>query len=187
VSLELRTPREEDLVGVFACLRSYGHHLLGDHEVADPDFCDDAILTVRNGIVHVDLEDKAWVAARGDEVVGFCCWDWIDRGRGSAMTILIAVLPSARGVGAGSLLQRRRMDDMRVRGAREVHTWTDGTDSADWFCRRFGYRAIGVEPVRHALHCWLWRGQTYWGIHRGHRSAETLTHLVADLTVRRAS
>lgn len=179
---EVRPPKERELAGVFACLRTYGFRLLGSAgPVADPDFSNDAVLSLRNRLTYVDLEDKCFVATSGGEVAGLCCWAWLDERRGIAKTVLICVLPELRNRGFGALLQERRMRDMRERGARELHTWSVDPRAVDWYERRFGYRAVGVEPVRHALHRWNWRDQVFWGIHRGYLGRDEMTHLVADL------
>ena len=150
--------------------------------VADPEFPADAVLQVRNAISHFDLRERCWLAEREGSVLGFCSWDWLDREKGSAKTLLIVVLPAARSLGVGSLLQRRRMLEMRAEGAREVHTWSDDPKAIAWYKERFGYVEMGREPLLHCLHHFRWDERSTWGIHRGFREQEQLAHLVADLT-----
>ncbi|HEU4828441.1 MAG TPA: GNAT family N-acetyltransferase [Gemmatimonadales bacterium] len=177
----VRRVEEGDVDAIFACLRTYGFHLLGGR-FADPDFPADAVLSVRNAISHCDLRERCWLAERDGSVLGFCSWDWIDQGNGSAKTLLIVVLPSARSLGVGSLLQRRRMEEMRDLGAREVHTWSDDPKAIQWYQGRFGYAEVGREPLLHCLHRFQWGDRAEWGIHRGFREQDELAHLVANLT-----
>ena len=182
MSVEIRAPEEADLEGLFDCLRAYGFYLIGSSEgLADPDFPEDAILGLRNRITSLDVEERCFVAVDGSEVLGACAWDWIDEARGTAKTVLIHVLPAARRRGVGARLQERRMLEMRRRGAVELHTWSVDPESVAWYERHFGYRAVGAEPVRHALHRWQWRDRVFWGLHRGSRGHAEMTHLVADL------
>lgn len=180
--VEIRPPRRGDLPSLFECVRTYDFYLLTPGSVADPGFPVDAILTVRNRIVEVDLQQRCSVAVDGGTVLGFCCWDWLDEAERQAKTVLICVRPEARKLGLGSRLQQRRMQEMRELGARELHTWSVDPESVRWYESHFGYRALGEEPLRHALHRWYWEGESFWGIHRGFRGRDMLTHLVADLT-----
>jgi GNAT superfamily N-acetyltransferase len=174
----IQRPTAAHLAGIRVCLAAYRFHCFGEGDVADPDFPADAILTVRNAIHTVDLADRAWVVLRDGEVLGFCCWDWLDRAAGSAKTVLISVLPAARSLGVGSRLQQRRMDEMRAAGAREIHTWSDEAGAIRWYQERFGYRLEGYEPIHHAVHRFILGGETFWGIHRGFRESSQLAHLV---------
>ncbi|HZP83501.1 MAG TPA: GNAT family N-acetyltransferase [Chthonomonadaceae bacterium] len=177
MSLTIRRPDESALPGLFRCLQTYRLHLLGQTEVADPDFAGDALLSVRNAICHVNLAEKCWVAEQEGQILGFCCWDWRDRAQQSAKTILISVLPEARSLGIGSLLQQRRMDEMHEQGAREVHTWSDDPKAIRWYQERFGYELIGYEPIHHCLHCFTLGARSVWGIHRGFVERDQLAHL----------
>jgi GNAT superfamily N-acetyltransferase len=179
---EIRPPRRGDLPSLFDCVRTYEFHLLTPGSVADPGFPDDAILAVRNRVVEVDLQQRCSVAVDGGTVLGFCCWAWLDEAARAAKTVLICVRPEARRLGLGSRLQERRMQEMREQGARELHTWSVDPESVRWYESHFGYRALGEEPLRHALHRWYWEGESFWGIHRGFRQRDMLTHLVTDLT-----
>ncbi|HLS46972.1 MAG TPA: GNAT family N-acetyltransferase [Gemmatimonadales bacterium] len=180
MSVTVRPIADDDVDGAIECLRSYGFHLLGGR-LADPDFPEDAILTVRNRIVHADFSERCWIAEREGRILGFCDWAWIDRDAGIAKTNLITVLPEARSLGVGSLLQRRRMAEMREQGARELHTWSDSPEAIRWYITRFGYREVGRVPLRHSLHRFTWQDRELWGIHRGFRDREELAHLVANL------
>lgn len=179
---EIREPRRGDLASLFDCVATYDFHLLQPGRVADPEMPEDAILSVRNRIVEVDLRERCSVAVNGGTVLGFCCWGWLDEAARSAKTILICVRPEARKLGLGSRLQERRMQEMRDQGARELHTWSVDPDSVRWYQAHFGYRVLGEEPLRHSLHRWFWERESFWGIHRGFRNRDMLTHLVTDLT-----
>jgi GNAT superfamily N-acetyltransferase len=181
MTVEIRGPRQDDLDGVFDCVRTYDFHLLQPGGIADPGFPEDAILAVRNRIVEIDLQKRCWVAAGDGRILGFCCWGWLDEVARKARTILICVRPEARKFGIGSLLQERRMLEMREAGARELHTWSVDPQSVRWYETHFGYRDVGEEPLRHSLHRWFWNDRSYWGIHRGFRGRDMLTHLVTDL------
>ncbi len=188
MSAAIRAPQQQDLDSLFECVRTYDFHLLRPGAVADPELPADAMLTVRNRIVEVDLQRRCWIAEDGGRVLGFCCWGWLDEPARKAKTILICVRPDARKLGLGSLLQARRMREMQEQGARELHTWSVDPESVRWYQSHFGYRALGEEPLRHSLHRWYWNDRSYWGIHRGFRERDMLTHLVTDLpTPERAS
>lgn len=177
MSIEIRRPGEGDLDSLFSCLKTYHLHLLGTASVTDPDFPGDAILSVRNAFCYVNLAEKCWIAEQGQQVLGFCCWDWNDPAQKSAKTILISVLPEARSLGIGSLLQQRRMNEMYEAGAKEVHTWSDDPKSIQWYQQRFGYELIGYEPIYHCLHCFTLNERAVWGIHRGFVERNQLAHL----------
>lgn len=178
-SIAIRTPEYSDLSAIFRCLRFYNVHVLwGDKQRVDVDFDGEHILTVRNTISHIDLTDKCWVADDGNEILGFCCWDWRDRSKLSAKTILISVTDTGRTRGVGKLLQQRRQDQMREHGARDVHTWSDDPRAVKWYQRTFGYEIVGQEPIRHSLHRFHFDGQgDVWAVHRGFEDQDTLTHL----------
>ena len=177
MSVEIRPPGEADLDGLFRCLEAYRLHRLGGAGVTDTDFAADAILSVRNAICYIDLAEKCWVAEQDGQLLGFCCWGWRDRAQQSAKTILISVLPEVRSLGVGSLLQQKRMDEMREQGAHEVHTWSDDPRSIRWYQERFGYELIGYEPIYHCLHCFTLGDRSVWGIHRGFVERDQLAHL----------
>src|SRR5687767_9856272 len=124
MTAEIRAPRRHDLPSLFECVRTYEFHLLQPGGTADPGMPEDAILSVRNRIVEVDLRQRCWIAVEGSTVLGFCCWGWLDEVARQAKTILICVRPEARKSGLGSQLQERRMLEMREQGARELHTWS---------------------------------------------------------------
>lgn len=181
MSTIIRRVEARDVDAVFACLRTYGFHLLGGR-FADPDYPADAVLHVRNAISHFDLRERCWLAERDGAVLGFCSWDWLDEAKGQAKTLLIVVLPAARSLGVGSQLQRRRMQEMQASGALEVHTWSDDPKAIAWYKEHFGYVELGREALLHCLHHFRWGEQAAWGIHRGFRARDELAHLVADLT-----
>ncbi|HEY9516319.1 MAG TPA: GNAT family N-acetyltransferase [Gemmatimonadaceae bacterium] len=178
MSITIRPPEEQDIEGIFACLRDYRLHPLGDGSTADPDFPADALLSVRNQIAEIDLEARCFVGVRDGRILGFCCWGWSDRAERHAKTVLISVSESARGLGVGSLLQHARTDDMWAAGAEEIHTWSDDPRSIAWYERHFGYRLAGWEPIRHSLHRFRWRERTWWALHRGFPERDRLAHLV---------
>lgn len=177
---ELRPPTPADVPAMFGVLARYRVHPLGAGEFSDPDFPADAILHLRNGIVDVDLEQRSLVATVDQAIVGFCCWDWLDRDAAQAKTVLITVLPSARGSGVGRALQQARMDAMWAAGARTIHTASDDPASVAWYIDHFGYRSLGREPICHALHRFRWRDQVWWAIHRGFPQHDTIENLVVD-------
>lgn len=181
MSVIVRRVEQRDVDDVLTCLRTYGFHLLGGR-LADPDFPADAVLSVRNAVSHFDLRERCWLAERDGHVLGFCSWDWLEEPQGAAKTLLIVVLPAARSLGVGSLLQRRRMEEMQELGAVEVHTWSDDPKAIQWYKDRFGYVEVGREPLLHCLHRFRWGERAEWGIHRGFRDRSELAHLVADLT-----
>jgi N-acetylglutamate synthase-like GNAT family acetyltransferase len=177
VSIELRAPTESDVPEIFRCLASYRFHPFGTGETADPDFDPEAILSMRNSICHVNLEEKCWVAEKEGRILGFCCWDWQDADSGIAKTILITVVPEARSTGVGYLLQQKRLEEMRSLGAREVHTWSDDPKSIQWYQEKFGYRCLDYEPIHHCIHRFFFGDRMFWGIHRGFVERDQLAHL----------
>ncbi len=178
-SIAIRKPDYADLGGIFHCLRYYNLHVLwGDKEHADSDFGDDHILTVRNSISHINLADKSWVADDGENILGFCCWDWRDEAQKSAKTVLISVTDAGKTRAVGKSLQQRRQDEMRERGAVDLHTWSDDPRAVKWYQRTFGYEVVGQEPIRHSLHRFHYNGQgEVWAVHRGFKQYDMLTHL----------
>lgn len=177
---ELRLPVPSDVPDIFTVLAQYRVHPLGTAEQVDPDFPADSVLHLRNSIVDVDLEQRSLVATLDDELVGFCCWDWLDASAAIAKTVLITVLPSARGSGVGRMLQQARMDAMWAAGAQSIHTASDDPASVAWYIRHFGYRSMGRVPICHALHRLHWRDQSWWAIHRGFPQHDTIENLVVD-------
>lgn len=181
--IEIRIPLEQDLDGLFECLRGYHLHLLGDGPLADPDYPETGLLTVRNRIGEIPLETRSLVAVDSGEVLGFCCWDWYNRDELAAKTVIITVARSARERGVGSLLQNARMQRMWDEGALSIHTWSADPASIAWYERHFGYRRVGREPIRHSLHRFRWRDRTWWALHRGTLGEDTLEHLVVNKEV----
>lgn len=179
--MKIRTPLAEDLDGLFACLAGYHLHLLSDGPLADADYPDDALLTVRNRIAEIRLDVRSLVAVDDDGTVpGFCCWGWHDEGARAAKTVILTVTRAARERGIGAALQRARMERMWDEGAETIHTWSADPASIAWYVRHFGYRPIGREPIRHALHRFRWQDRVWWGLHRGTFGHDTLEHLVVD-------
>ncbi len=183
----IRRPETKDFDAVLECLISYRLHRLGGSKFVDPDFPADSLLTVRNTFCIVDFVNRAWVAEKDGDVLGFCCWDWMDQTMGIAKTVLITVRQEARKLGVGYLLQLARQEEMRAAGAVELHTWSDDPKAIEWYCKKFGYRPQGVEPIHHCLHLFLCGPRAAWGIHRGHVQYAQLTHLRLDLTHRMSS
>lgn len=166
---------------VLDVLAEYRVRPLGSAALADADLPADGLLSLRNAIVDVDLESRALVADIGGDVAGFACWGWHDLAAAAARTILITVRGRSRGAGVGTALQRARMEEMRSAGARTVHTWSDHPAAIAWYERHFGYRRIGEEPVRHALHRFRLGERSWWAVHRGFPDQAKLAHLVAEL------
>ena len=177
-NVAIKRAEESHAAGIFRCLSAYRFHVFGETDQVDPDFPQDALLSVRNDISHVDLAEKCWVAELDDEVIGFCCWTWRDREQRSAKTVLISVLPEARSLGVGPLLQRQRLDEMREQGAREVHTWSDDPAAIRWYQMKFGYELVDYEPIHHSIHHFSFGEQVRWGIHRGFVENDQLAHLL---------
>lgn len=86
--------------------------------------------------------DRFFLARRDGRLLGAAGWTLLDEE--TAKTTLLAVVPEARGSGAGSLLQRARMEAMAAAGARRVITNADRPATISWYCRHFGYRKIGT-------------------------------------------
>lgn len=181
VNMDIKRPDESHVSAILRCLGAYRFHVFGDSDSADPDFPQDAILSVRNGICHVNLHERCWVAEHDGSVVGFCCWAWRDQKQRSAKTVLISVLPEARSLGVGPLLQRQRLDEMRKQGAREVHTWSDDPKAIRWYQMQFGYQLVDYEPIHHCIHYFSFGERGCWGIHRGFVENDQLAHLVLAL------
>ncbi|MCG8350423.1 MAG: GNAT family N-acetyltransferase [Chloroflexales bacterium] len=181
MNIEIKRPDESYFSAIFHCLGSYRFHVFGANDTVDPDFPQDAILSVRNAICHVNLREKCWIAEQDGNVLGFCCWDWQNRDHLLAKTVLISVLTEARSLGVGFLLQRQRLDEMREHGAREVHTWSDDPKAIRWYKIRFGYKLIDYEPIYHCIHYFSLGERAFWGIHRGFVENNQLAHLVLPL------
>lgn len=175
---DIRPPASSEMPDVFGVLAEYRVQRLGTAALADTDFPSDAILSLRNAIVDVDLGARALVALELGSVVGFCCWDWLDEASRAAKTVLICVRRACRGTGTGARLQRARMTAMWEAGAQSIHTWSDDPAAIAWYERHFGYTRMGEEPIRHALHRFHLGDKTWWALHRGFPDRATLTHLV---------
>lgn len=184
LGISIRRPHAGDFDSALACLQTYRVHPLGESDLIDPDFPGEALLSVRNKVLRIDFDVGTWVAVRKGEVLGFCCWAWLDYPARIAKTVLIATRQEARKLGVGDLLQQARQEDMSASGAREVHTWCDDARVVTWYCRKYGYQSVGVEPVRHTLHLFTCGSRFAWCIHRGHVQQSQLTHLRLDLTKR---
>lgn len=178
--LVIRPPALSEMPAVFAVLAEYRVHLFGAGALADPDFPADALLSLRNGIVDVDLAARALVAVHQGSVAGFCCWSWLDAPAREAKTVLISVRQSRRGSGIGAALQRARMEAMWAAGARSIHTWSDDPSAIAWYQRHFGYVVLAEEPIRHALHRFHLGERSWWAVHRGFPERASLTHLVTS-------
>ncbi len=94
---------------------------------------------------------NSFVAEIDGRVVGTC--GYIIHSSEFAETASLAVDPSFKGGGAGFLLQRARLDEMRRRGIRRVRTETDRPETIRWYVERFGYRVVGTNPKKHAFSC----------------------------------
>jgi ribosomal protein S18 acetylase RimI-like enzyme len=174
----IRRPTKDDVRGIFECLAVYNVHPLDEHSRADRNFPEDTVISVRNSISHINLFDKCWVAAEDQQIMGFCCWAWLDKAAGAAKTVLISALPEGRRLGVGKSLQRKRQDEMRERGAVEIHTWSDDPSAINWYQKIFGYEVVGYEPILHCLHRFHFNGDdSIWAIHRGFVEREQLAHL----------
>ncbi len=180
----VRRPEARDFDAVLDCLVAYRLHRLGSSQFVDPDFPAGTLLTLRNTFCVVDFAERAWVAEQAGDVLGFCCWDWQDKAAGIAKTVLMVVRHEARRLGVGQLLQCARQDEARAAGAVELHTWCDDPRTTEWYCKGFGYRPLGIEPIHHCLHLFVCSSRTAWGIHRGHVQQAQLTHLRLDWSTR---
>ncbi|MCZ7653432.1 MAG: GNAT family N-acetyltransferase [Rhodocyclaceae bacterium] len=90
---------------------------------------------------------NGFVAEAGGRIVGTC--GYIIHNPGLAETASLAVDPSFKGGGVGYLLQKARLDEMRLRGIRIVRTETDRPDTIRWYVEKFGYRIVGTNPKKH--------------------------------------
>ncbi|PKO70524.1 MAG: N-acetyltransferase [Betaproteobacteria bacterium HGW-Betaproteobacteria-14] len=90
---------------------------------------------------------NGFVAEAGGRIVGTC--GYIVHNPGLAETASLAVDPSFKGGGVGYLLQKARLDEMRLRGIRIVRTETDRPDTIRWYVEKFGYRIVGTNPKKH--------------------------------------
>ena len=90
---------------------------------------------------------NGFVAEAEGRIVGTC--SYIVHSAEFAETASLAVDPLFKGVGAGLLLQRARLNEMRRRGIRRVRTETDRPETIRWYVKRFGYTIIGTTPKRH--------------------------------------
>ncbi len=75
-----------------------------------------------------DGRQRALLALRGSEVVGFCTWEQPDPGEGYIETL--AVAEAARGQGVGAALTARALRQLFAGGVRRVSLTTDEDDSA---------------------------------------------------------
>lgn len=91
--------------------------------------------------------ENSFVAEKGGAIVGVC--SYIVHSPELAETASLAVDPSCRGLGLGYQLQLARLQEMKARGIRKVHTETDREDTINWYIRKFGYVWMGTNPKKH--------------------------------------
>lgn len=133
--IRIRKMRDADLPACMAILESWNMAPRPPSEdTPDPE---------RTGI---DVAN-GFVAEAEGQIVGTC--SYIVHSKELAETASLAVDPLFKGVGAGLLLQRARLDEMRRRGIRRVRTETDRPETIRWYVKRFGYTIIGTNPKRH--------------------------------------
>jgi len=117
-----------------------------------------AILEHWNMLPRTDVPDpertalepgSAFVAVAGDAVVGIGSY-WL-REDGWGVTGVLAVHPDWQRQGIGARLQATRMDDMKRRGLRKVHTEADRPEVIEWYRKKFGCRITGSVPKKHAF------------------------------------
>lgn len=77
-----------------------------------------------------------WMAVRGDQPIGFACYDATARG----LVGPIGVAAAARGTGVGAALLRAALDDMRAVGYGYAIAGSVGADA--FFCR-----VAGATPI----------------------------------------
>jgi len=94
--------------------------------------------------------EHGWVACDDhDRIVGFCAWRMQDWNRHVIIWHLY-VDPSARGVGAGTALLTRAIEDGRARGALIAWLETSNLDypAVQWYRKR-GFEVSGADLTRY--------------------------------------
>ncbi len=121
--VELRAAREDELDAILEVMRPANMHRRSSQEMPE-----------------LDLH-RFTVAELDGEVIGAA--GWVPAEPGVAKTTLLAVLPSARGLGVGERLQRARMEQMAAAGADVVRTNADRPATIAWYRKHFGYVEVG--------------------------------------------
>ena len=85
--------------------------------------------------------EEAFVVEMECRIAGVCGYRILDGD--NAKTTLMVVDPAYRGKGLGLVLQRARMDYLKARGLRYLHTNCDDEKVIQWYERHFGYKRTG--------------------------------------------
>lgn len=94
-------------------------------------------------------EGSTFVAVADGMIVGVA--SYVLCGADRAETASLAVDPAWRGKGIGERLQQERLAALKALGVRHVRTETDRPETIAWYLRKFGYRAAGTAPKKHAF------------------------------------
>ena len=86
-----------------------------------------------------------FVAVEGGKIVGAAGIEWYGK---DALLRSVVVASDAKGIGVGSLLTRRALDEARVHGARAVYLLTT---TAEAFFPRFGFERTAREEAPERL------------------------------------
>jgi len=119
-------------------------------EQAKADDIDDILAVLKKWNMHhipspemqeLDL-NCCFVARYNDSVIGVCGYKMISETEGK--TTVLAVYPEFQGFGIGKLLQEKRLEAMKKKGAKTVTTNVDRPLTIIWYKKYFGYTQIGL-------------------------------------------
>lgn len=101
--------------------------------------------------------ENTLVAELDGRLVGVA--SYLLRGDHVAETASLAVDPEYLGCGIGFQLQTARLEALRAKGIKRIHTESDRPEVIHWYVSKFGYRVVGRNPKKHAfgrLDCDYW-------------------------------
>ncbi len=91
--------------------------------------------------------ENTFVALLDNQLVGVA--SYILLGNNRAETASLAVDPEYLGCGIGYQLHMTRIEELKSKGIKHIHTETDRPEVIQWYINKFGYRMVGENPKKH--------------------------------------
>ncbi len=132
MSYLIRKMKDKDLTEAYALLEKWNMAPMPDNPNAE-----------RSGIEV----NHAFVAIKDNKIVGMSSYFLLSED--VAETASLAVDPEYKGLGLGFKLHEARIQEMKERGIKKVHTETDRPETIQWYKDKFGYKEVGKNPKKH--------------------------------------
>lgn len=137
MSIEIRKMKQEDLDPALALLDGWSMAPLSPtQDIPDPER---TTLNIENSFVALDDGKLVGVAS------------YIILSAETAETASLAVAKGCQGLGVGYLLQKARVEEMKLKGIKILRTETDRPETIDWYIKKFGYRIVGTNRKKHSF------------------------------------